>query len=76
MTVLVTALATEFTPTATTFSVNVSGGEAELLRKLESASIFQGVGLIANTGVQVDNVVGSVYKLESRFGVPTVRATE
>lgn len=76
MTVLVTALATEFTPTATTFAVNVSGGEAELLRKLESGSIFQTVGKISNTGVQVDNVVGSVYKLEGRFGVPTVRATE
>lgn len=76
MTVLVSALATDFTPTATVFAVNVSNGEAELLRKLEGASIYEGVGLIANTGVQVDNVVGSVYKLEGRFGVPTVRATE
>jgi hypothetical protein len=76
MTVLVTAITTEFTPTKTTFAVNVSGGAAELLRKLESASIFQGVGVISNEGVQVDNVVGSVYKLETRFGNPTVRATE
>jgi hypothetical protein len=76
MTVLASALATEFTPTATVFAVNVSGGSAELLRKLEGAAVFQGVGVISNEGVQVDNVVGSVYKLETRFGNPTVHATE
>jgi hypothetical protein len=76
MTVLTTALNTEFTPTATTFAVNVTGGAANLERKLEGGTIFQNAGEISNFAPMVDNVVGSSYRLVPTFGVPTVRATE
>jgi hypothetical protein len=76
MTVLTTALSTDFTPTATKFALNVSGGAVEVLRRLESGTIYQSVGTVSNEGVMVDNVVGSIYQLRASFGAPTVRATE
>ena len=76
MTVLTTALNTDFTPTATKFAVNVTGGAVNLERKLESGAIYQNAGEISNAAVMVDNVVGSIYRLAPAFGVPTVRATE
>lgn len=76
MTVLTTALNTDFTPTATKFALNVTGGAVEVLRRLESGTIYQSVGTVSNEAVMVDNVIGSIYQLRPNFGVPTVRATE
>lgn len=76
MTVLTTALNTDFTPTATKFALNVSGGAVNLERRLESGTIYQSAGNVSNAAVMVDNVVGSIYRLVPTFGVPTVRATE
>lgn len=76
MTVLTTALNTDFTPTATKFALNVSNGAVEVMRRLESGTIYQSIGQVSNAAVMVDNVVGSIYRLEARFGSPVVRATE
>lgn len=76
MTVLTTALNTDFTPSMTKFALNVSGGAVEVMRKLESGTIYQTIGQVSNDAVMIDNVVGSIYKLETRFGQPVVRATE
>lgn len=73
---LTTALATEFTPTADKFSVEVNNGTASILRKSAGGSLFQSIGDVSNMGVIVDNVVGCVYKIQPVAGSPTVVAAE
>lgn len=73
---LTTALATEFTPTADKFSVEVNNGTASILRRSVGGTLFQSVGDVSNMGVIVDNVIGCVYKIQAVQGTPTVVAAE
>lgn len=73
---LTTALNTEFTPTADKFSVEVTGGAVSILRKSAGGSVFQSIGDVSNSGVNVENIVGCVYKFQRTFGNPTVVAAE
>ena len=82
MATLVTALGTAFTPTATTFIVEVSGqGHVHLQRRASASDPWVGVRgnpIIGGEAVNVLNpYIGAVYRLMSiDGGSPTVKAIE
>ena len=82
MATLVTALGTAFTPTATSFIVEVSGqGHVHLQRRASASDPWTGVRgnpICGGEAVNVDNpYIGAVYRLMSiDGGSPTVKAIE
>jgi hypothetical protein len=79
MTTLVSAVETVFTPTATTFIAQVSGGQAYLERRNTSGSAWAQLrgAPITDESVIVDNpVIGASYRFRAVNGSPTVQAEE
>lgn len=78
MTQICSAVDTEFTPSATPFIVQVTGGTAALYRKNASGAAYAQVAIIGgNESPIVDNPVsGAVYKFVTVSGTPTVSADQ
>ena len=76
-TVLTTTLGAEFSPTKTTFAVDVLNGSCSLLRSNTAGGNFAPIGDITGRGVDVNvGAAGSVFKLEALAGSPTINAYE
>jgi hypothetical protein len=78
MTTLVSAVDTEFTPSAGDFVVQCTGGEAMLYRKQTSGAAWVPVGEVNPAQAQaVYNPVGGViYKFTTLTGIPVVQADQ
>lgn len=74
---LVSALDTEFTPAVGDFNVQVTGGNANLLRKNSTALAWALVTDLANRALVVSNpVAGAVYKFTAATTTPVVQADQ
>lgn len=77
MATLVSALATEFTPSAGEFIIQVTGGVAQLMRKNSSGAEFAAISDQLQGGYTVSNpVAGAVYKFSAFSGSPIVQADQ
>lgn len=78
MATLTTALETDFTPAASDFNCQVTGGDAYLYRKQTTGAAWAIAGALQNgSAVTVSNpVAGAVYKFVARSGSPVVQADQ
>ena len=78
MTTLVSAVATNFTPSVGTFSVQCTGGDARLDRRQTSGAAWATAGYIYNgQSFVVDNPVGGAdYRFTTMAGTPVVQADQ
>lgn len=78
MATLTSSLNTEFTPAASDFIAQSTGGDVALLRKNTSGAVFTQVGILS-AGVSyicANPVAGAVYKALSANGNPTFQADQ
>lgn len=63
MAMLTNAFNVEFTPAEGPFDVRVSGGQAQILKKIPGDAIFESGGIIGSISCLVDNPqAGTIYK--------------
>ena len=77
MATIANAVDVTFTPAASPFVAQVSGGKARLERRQTAGAAWVVVGEMDNTGVNIDNpVTGCQYRFTAMVGTPVVQADQ